>query len=29
MEEQTEQTNVKAPEYMETAVNGWFTILNG
>ena len=27
MEEQTQQVNVKAPEFMKTAENGWFTIL--
>ena len=26
-EETTHQVNIKAPEFMETAVNGWFTIL--
>ncbi len=26
-EETTRQVNIKAPEFMETAVNGWFTIL--
>ena len=25
--EETTQDNIKAPEFMETAVNGWFTIL--
>ena len=27
MKEQTEQVNMKTPEFMETAVDGWFTIL--
>ena len=27
IEELTQQVNIKAPEFMETAVNGWFTIL--
>ena len=27
MEEQIQQVNVRAPGFMETAVNGWFTIL--
>ena len=26
-EETTHQVNIKAPEFMETAVNGWFAIL--
>ena len=26
-EETTHQVNIKAPEFMETAVNEWFTIL--
>ena len=27
MEEQTQQVNVKVPKFMETAMNGWFTML--
>ena len=27
MEEQTQQTKTKIPEFMETTVKGWFTII--